>query len=475
MNHQLLTAALDQALSRITKETGLVGGVVNLIQGGKTVYTYEYGFADQDKGIPMTQDTLFDVASTSKAWTVMLAAQAVDQGLLDWDEPIQKHLPNFTMIDPYAGSHLSVRDIASHRSGLPGHDFLREKITGDRENLMRKTAFLEMNTGFRTKYQYNNHMYILLGYLLEQIRGGMLWEDQIVKYISDPLGIDQIRFRGVNKDMEQVAPALPYCSDGYQAKRCGYATNYHSAPCGGIRISMKNMAKWVAAMSRGGVTESGARLCSLEQYQQIIQPVIPTNDDHFWLKNDCYAMAWHNADYQGTNVVYHSGGLTGFNTQVGFLPGKDCGYALCFNTGTTPASEVARSIMLDVLTAGKPQDSYGDQIDHWLARRDQMRAQIQSNVEGNPLTAQARPDLLGTYRHPAYEEFVIDQQDGQLCFTYGDFKAKLQQEQTSVISGYTGVLDALTPERIELYPEQNGDLRLCTSDSELHLLFRKDR
>ena len=209
MNEQLLTAALDKALARVTDETGLVGGVVNVIRGGKTVYTYEYGYADRENKLPMTQDTLFDVASTSKAWTVMLAAQAIDDGLLAWDEPIQKHIPEFTMVDPYAGAHLSVRDMASHRSGLPGHDFLREKIAGDRETLMRKTAFLEPNVGFRSKYQYNNHMFILLGYLVERVRGGQLWEDQIVERIAKPLGIDQIRFRGINRDMDQVSPALP--------------------------------------------------------------------------------------------------------------------------------------------------------------------------------------------------------------------------------------------------------------------------
>ena len=269
MNEQLLTAALNKALSRVTDETGLVGGVVNVIKGGKTIYTYEYGYADRENKLPMTQDTLFDVASTSKAWTVMLAAQCVDDGLLDWDEPIKNHIPEFTMVDKYAGEHLSARDTASHRSGLPGHDFLREKIYGDRENLMKKTAFLEPNVGFRSKYQYNNHMFILLGYLVERVRGGQLWEDQIVERIAKPLGIDQIRIRGINKDMDQVSPALPYCSDGYKTDRCGYATNYHSAPCGGIRISMKNMAKWIAAMSRGGVTESGQRLCSEKQFKEI--------------------------------------------------------------------------------------------------------------------------------------------------------------------------------------------------------------
>ena len=474
MQEKLLTEALDRALSRITRETGLVGGVVNVIRNGKIAHTYEYGYADRENGLPMTQDTLFDVASTSKAWTVMLAAQAVDDGLLDWDEPIKNHIPEFTMVDEYAGAHLSARDLASHRSGLPGHDFLREKITGDRENLMRKTAFLEPNVGFRSKYQYNNHMFILLGYLVERVRGGQLWEDQIAERIARPLGVDQFRIRGLDHDMEQVAPALPYCSDGYKAERCGYSTNYHSAPCGGIRISMKDMAKWIASMSRGGVTESGERLCSEAQYREIIAPVISApEEDYGWLKNSSYAQGWLNADYKGNNVVFHSGGLAGFNTQVGFLPGQDCGYVMCFNTGTTPAHRVARAIVLDYLTAGQPEESYDSLIDAWCEERDSMRQQILSNEKGTPLTADTHPQLVGSFCHPAYEEFEIaPNENGHLQFVYGDFSAHLMEEQDGGITGFSGALDGLTPESIRLFPQENGDILLQHFDSgDLKLQF----
>ena len=476
MSEKMLTAALDKALSRITDETGLVGGVVNVIKGGKTVYTYEYGYADREKKLPMTQDTLFDVASTSKAWTVMLAAQCVDDGLLEWDEPIKNHIPEFTMLDNYAGEHLSARDTASHRCGLPGHDLLREKIYGDRENLMKKTAFLEPNVGFRSKYQYNNHMFILLGYLVERCRGGQLWEDQIVERIAKPLGVDQIRIRGIYNDMDQVAPALPYCSNGYKADRCGYATNYHSAPCGGIRISMKNMAKWIAAMSRGGVTESGARLCSEKQFQEMIAPVISApEEDSFWLKNSSYAQGWINSDYKGHNVVRHGGVHTGFNTQVGFLPEEDCGYVMSFNTGTTPAPYVARAIVLDWLTAGQPEESYDHMIDAWCKDRDTMLEAVKNNEVGTPITAQSHPQLVGTFRHPAYEEFVIAEEEGVLTFTYGDFKAQLVQEKSGRITGYTGALDGLTIVGIELIPQENGDLRMMNPDSaDLKILFTKE-
>ena len=174
-------------------------------------------------------------------------------------------------------------------------------------------------------------------------------------------------------------------------------------------------------------------------------------------------------------MVFHSGGLTGFNTQVGFLPGQDCGYVMCFNTGSTPAHRVARAIVLDYLTAGKPEDSYDNMIDAWCKDRDAMHEQLKKNEIGTPITAESHPHLVGSFRHPAYEEFVIAQGETQLEFTYGDFKARLMQEKDGRITGYSGDLDGLTPAGIELIPQEDGNLRLMNPDSaDLKILFVKD-
>lgn len=471
----MLTAALERELKRCTREGGLVGGVINVIREGKVVYTYHYGYADRENKIAPDQDTLFDVASTSKAWTVMLAAKCVDDGLIGWDDPIKNAIPEFTMLDKYVGEHLSIRDLASHRSGLPGHDFMREKIRGDRENLTRKFGQLEMNTGFRNKYQYNNHGFVLLGYVVERLRGGKLWEDQIVDLIAKPLGIDPIRFRGMNTDMTGIHPALPYVTDGFEARRCGYADNYHSAPCGGIRISMKNMSKWIAAMSRGGVTPDGGRLCSEEQYRQIIEPVISAaEEDCGWMKNSSYAQGWINCDYRGTNLVCHSGGLTGFVTQVGFLPGKDCGYAMSFNTGGDVVfHRIARAIVVDTLIDGRPADSYDYLYQPWKESRDARRAADLARGNGEAVTDKTDPRLVGVYRHPAYETFdIVPQEEGKLRFLYGDARYWLRRQKDGSLVGYAEP-DRVSAPEIFLFPE-GEDLRLLAPDCDLKLLFKRE-
>ena len=478
MGENMITAALEKALRRITEETGLVGGAISVVKDGKIVYTYNYGYADRENQIPFTQDTLCDVASTSKAWTTMLAAKAIDEGLIaGWDTPIKQYIPEFEMYDKYAGEHLTIRDMISHRTGVPAHDMMRDKLHIDREAIMRKIALMEPNAGFRTRYQYNNFFFVLLGYLEERVRGGMSWEDQIVKYIAEPLGVDQIRFRGIDRDMDQVSPALPYGGNGYTSKRCSYFADRYTAPCGGIRISMKNMSKWIMAMARGGVTASGERLCSEAQYKELITPVIATPaQEYFAMKNVGYAHGWLNGNYKGFTVVYHTGGHTGFNAMVSFLPGQDCGFCMCFNTGSTPAHRVAQAILLDWLITGEVQESYDHMIDAWLKDRDAMRAQLSKYENGTPVTAQSHPGLAGTYSHPAYETFeIVEGEGGKLVFQYGSLVADIRIEEGGVMSAYTGVLDGLTPIGVVLEPLSDGSMLLEHPDTYgLKLTFTKE-
>ncbi|MCQ2565252.1 MAG: serine hydrolase [Clostridia bacterium] len=455
-------------------ETGTVGGVFAVFEDGKVTFIDKYGMADVEEGREVTLNCSFDIASCSKAWTVMLCAQAIDEGLIGWDQPIKDIIPEFTMMDKYAGEHLSIRDMASHRSGLPCHDFLRDKIGGSRENMMLKCATLPPNVGFRTTYQYNNHMFILLGYLLERIYG-KTWEELIVEKIAKPLGVETIRLRGIPGNMDNLERALPYVGNGFVAHRCGYADSPISGPCGGIKINLPDLLKWVMAMARGGVCESGERLCSEEQYKQIIEPVIPSTEENgHGISGSCYAQAWHTGVYNNEPFVFHSGGLTGFNTQVGFFPGQNKGYAMIFNTGSTPASETMRRMALDYLTSGTvSEENCLECINDWKARRDRMLAGISNATGGAPVTAETDPKLAGVYEHPAYETFDIAEKDGQLWFFYGGFEAGLTRgKDTDLICGYSGVLDGLVPDHIELKYTDDG-LLLHTMENDLWMPFKR--
>ena len=464
----------QKVMQRLHDETGTVGGVFAVFENEKITFMDKFGMADAEEGREMSFNCSFDIASCSKAWTLMLCAQAVDEGLIGWDQPIKDIIPEFEMMDKYAGEHLSIRDMASHRSGLPCHDFMRNKVGVSREYLMRKCAVLPPNVGFRSTYQYNNHMFILMGYLLERLYG-KTWEELVTEKIARPLGVETIRFRGVPGNMDGLERALPYAGNGFTASRCGYADSPYSGPCGGIKVNIYDLLKWVMAMARGGVCESGERLCSEAAYREIIEPVIPSaeNNGH-GLSASCYALAWHTGVYNNCSFIFHSGVLPGFNTQVGFFPGENKGYAMIFNTGSTPASETMRRFALDYLTAGEvSEENCIECIEDWKRSRDRMLSSVNNSTGGEPVTAATDPKLAGVYDNPAYETFDIAEKDGQLWFLYGDFKAPLTRgKDTDLICGYSGGMDDLIPDHIELKYSDDG-LLLHTMENEFWLPFRR--
>ena len=426
---------LNKTLEMLTEEVGLPGAVVALFENDKVTFIDKYGLADKEAGREMTLNCSFDIASCSKAFTVMLAAQAVDEGLIGWDQPIKDVFPEFEMYDKYAGEHLSIRDMASHRSGLPSHDFLREKVGGSRRNLALKCKYLEPNKGFRTKYEYNNHMFIVLGYVLELLYG-KTWEELVREKIAKPLGIKDIRFRGTGNWKEGLERALPYLSDGHTTRLTGYADSEFSGPCGGIKLNLPDLLKWVMAMARGGICEDGTRLCSEQQYKEIITPVIPSpEEDAHRMQGSNYAMAWHTAVYNGQPIVLHSGGLAGFNTQVGFFPGQNKGYAMIFNNGGNPASSIIRNMALDTLTNGKPDEDYKWYLDEWRKNRDTSGEEAIRN-SCKPLAAADYPDVPALYIHPAYEECEIYEENGELRFEYGGLVARIYSRPNGELCAY---------------------------------------
>ena len=108
---------------KIQEVSGLAGGAAALIRNGK-VDTWFFGHSDRETGLPVSEETYFDIASCSKSFTAMTAALAVDKGWLKWDTPIQKYLPDFGVADPALSAEITMRDLLSHRTGLPRHDFI---------------------------------------------------------------------------------------------------------------------------------------------------------------------------------------------------------------------------------------------------------------------------------------------------------------------------------------------------------------
>ena len=112
----------DQIINQALQSWYIPGVAVAVVKGDKTLHMKGHGFRDLEQGLPITEHTRFPIASMTKPFTAMGSAILVEEGLLNWDQPISDVLPDFRLYDDYATSHATLRDLLSHRTGLPRHD-----------------------------------------------------------------------------------------------------------------------------------------------------------------------------------------------------------------------------------------------------------------------------------------------------------------------------------------------------------------
>ena len=170
----LSTATVQKIRVRVEttlKKWSVAGAAVAIVKDGRVVFVEGFGLRDTAQGLPVTPKTRFILGSTTKAFTSLAVGLLVSDQKLDWDKPVAAYLPDFRLLDEYASLHATPRDLASHRTGLPRHDLIWVNSPRDIGEMVRSLRFLEPSRELRSSFQYNNLMYITLGYLIEKTAG----------------------------------------------------------------------------------------------------------------------------------------------------------------------------------------------------------------------------------------------------------------------------------------------------------------
>jgi CubicO group peptidase (beta-lactamase class C family) len=186
-------AGIDPVIEEGLKTFHVPGIAVAVVVGDEVVLSKGYGLRDVEKKLPMAAETQMPIASMTKQFTVAALGTLVRQGKLDWDKPVREYLPDFRMNNEYATSHLTPRDLVTHRSGLPRHDSIWYGTSLSREQIYHRLPFFELSRDLRVRFQYNNLMYMTAGYLGGQIAKSS-WEDLVKNALFTPLGMKRSNF-----------------------------------------------------------------------------------------------------------------------------------------------------------------------------------------------------------------------------------------------------------------------------------------
>ena len=259
----------DDFVDGARKTWNVPGLAVAIVQDGEVVLAKGYGVRDVAGNLPVTPDTLFAIGSSTKAFTVMSLAVLVDDGKLDWDTPVQAYLPRFALQDECASAGMTPRDLVTHRSGLPRHDLVWYNAPLTRAELFERLRYLEPNAGFRSKWQYQNLMFLTAGYLAGEV-SGRSWEDLVRARIFDPLGMTSSNF-SVLESRKTADFAKPYTRKEKKTSEIPFRNIDVVGPAGSINSNLNDMARWLKLQLSDG-SLGGRRVVGAANLEQMHEP-----------------------------------------------------------------------------------------------------------------------------------------------------------------------------------------------------------
>lgn len=417
---------LDTYVPKALAEWKGAGIAVGIVKDDQLVYAKGFGVREVGKPGLVDDKTLFAIGSNTKFFTAVAAAMLADEGKLSLDDRITKHIPGFSLYDPWVTREFTVRDAMSHRSGLGRRGDPLWYGTGlSRDEIVRRVRLLPPNSSFRTEYGYQNIMFITAGQVLAAA-SGMPWDDLIDRRIFKPLGMTASN-TSVRALRGQANVAAPHAfADARGAVPIAYREIDNAAAAGSINSNVQDMATWMRFILNGGAW-NGATLLKPRTLQDITGPhSIPTrivNDTmglgrHFQL----YALGIGVSDLLGVKVLQHTGGIDGMLSFVAMVPERRLGVVVLTNTSPHNGlyTALGNKILVDLL--GGPKRDWSAQVlaetnvaEQAAAKRlgDRIAARVPNTQPSRPLA-----EYAGTYRHEMYGDVTVAVENGALRVRY---------------------------------------------------------
>ena len=420
MNGQL--DLIRQRINHLIREWDIAGVAVGIIKNGECVLAEGFGYRDIENRLAVHADTLFSIGSTTKAFTTMAVSLLVEEGKLNWDTPVKHYLRNFRMYDPVATERATLRDLACHRTGLERHDLVfYYGFAKLRSELANVVAALQPSAEFRSKWQYQNLMYGILGAVVEEVTGHT-WERFVQERIFNELGMSRSHLSSIESRRDKNH-ALPYNKIGDERRIVPFPEIGALGPAGAIHSTVSDLVRWVQLhLSNGMVGDSrfvSKGLLSEMISPQMVMPAYPSSDTPM----ASYGLGWEIHAYRGHRLIQHGGGIDGFICNIGFLPDNEIGVVVLSNQTPDPVPYLVFRTIVDEMLHLEPMD--WDPI--FRAQKENMEehfaqlSQIKVPQVPNAPMSQSIDAYCGSFRHEAYGDLTITVQGGRLQFQFNRF------------------------------------------------------
>jgi CubicO group peptidase (beta-lactamase class C family) len=413
LDRERLTAFVERG-----KDLWQVPGLaVAVVSSDEVLYRRGFGTTAIDDGAPVDEHTLFANASTTKAMVAAGLLMLVDEGRLGLDDAVARHLPELHFGDPLLTRELTLRDLLTHRTGLPSTDFWTFFQDMPLDEQVGRLAAVEAVSPLRTRHIYQNTMYELAGLIIERV-SGQRWDRFLAERLWQPIGM-HVTFGARGQIGAELSHVLPHgYADGKVEPADWDLPGDLADAAGSAWTSVHDMSLWAQFLLRGGVTADGQRLLSEGSFEEFFKPQTLIDKKDFYPVASLtephwrsYALGWFQQDFQGRPIDFHTGSLSGLIAIIGLDRAGDRAVVVL---GNRDHAEMRHAILWEVMDrnpAGERRDwnqavfdLYRDAAaDREEAWREKERQRLRKTQPALPLAAYA-----GRYENPVLGHVTIE-------------------------------------------------------------------
>lgn len=446
--------ALESYILKANEDWKSPGLAIAIVEDGKISYVKVFGFRSTDNKKPITPETVFPIASLTKAFSALLMLKLAEEKKLNLDDPIIKYLPDFKLAADTATHEMTVAKLFQHRSGLRGFAFDTFVEMGwSEQEIYHILDQVTPDNTFDERFDYQNIFPGLFGWISEKITGQPI-NQTFKEQIFDPIGMSsaslgefgvtaadgwvkrlwaRIKYQFTDHVQQHYSDSQgnPHIIQG------GNPAIYKFATSRGINASIQDMAKWLQFWVNGGVTDQGKHLVSPEQLAKMLDKLThvgaPQGGRLFpkeRVKDIYYGMGWYNHDYAGLKqVISHMGGMTGVRSLISYVPEKKVGIVILSNLGGMRVNllpEAIRARFLDLVAGIEEDHDWSAELkaDLYGSREKSLESRRAQRLK-NPVPARSLERYIGVYENKLYGPVEIAREGEHLVIKYRNLKAPL--------------------------------------------------
>jgi putative ATP-binding cassette transporter len=330
-------------------QKGGIPGLSVVVIYPDTVIFENYGYYKDEKKSPVSQNTLFQIGSCSKAFVALAVQKLADEGIINLDEKVSAYIPWFRVNYKKNEAEISIRQLLNQTSGIPWNTLAKIPVSNDPNALEMTVKTLvgtELNRLPGKQFEYATINYDVLALVVEKVTK-LPFESYLQQQILTPLRLSHTSM-GTPVDSNWMSEGYKI---GFFKPRKYEAPVYRgNNPAGYITTNTADMAKWLRYQMNMDTTPLTRAMDRTHLRDETVTPV----------NNVSYASGWF-VSLNGDHLIYHEGENPNFTAFIGFDPIRKYGVAVLANSNSTYASIIGRNVLN--LLAGKKMEKQRSQND----------------------------------------------------------------------------------------------------------------